>query len=335
MMCRPKTNGEYYFDKLEQRKLNRGDTAQYCYVSPETRALMTTESGAPLLSGEWDWKRIEERVATAFFNFPLYNPTTEEVTPDRDKSRYDRFFEMAIKAKLFTELDKYRRVYDALGISFKPADRNGLHKHNKDVYGELNSSTTTFGKVVTDVNTPEGHESVKTVTDSGTVGTGESVSSGDLSKQTNANTAFDSGTFADVDKNTMSVITPARTVTTETRDAGTMTTTNTSTDSGTEGTNGGKNYTLETNEDVSGWSAYDIETSVTANLEIAKTTISKLIVEDIVSAIICGVYEATPSRPNIPDFIMEKVLWGEYDEDINWDELLGTWRAVSQREIYD
>lgn len=335
MLRQQMSNGEYYFEKLKQRKINRADVAEYCYVSPETRALMTTAEGAPLLPGDWDWKRIEERVATAYFPCMLYNPTAEIVTPDRDLSRYDRFFEMAIKAQLFVNLDKYRRVFTSLGISFKPADRQNTHRAAKDEYKETNSADTTFGKVVTTVNTPTGSESVKTVTDSGTAGTGETVGTGDLTEQINGRTALDSGTFANTDKSTAIVKNPARTVTTETRDAGTMSTTDTATDSGTEGVSGAKDYTLDRAEDVTGWAAYDIETSVTANLEIAKTTLSKMIVDDIVAAIIVGVFDSRPVRANIPDFVMQQILWGEYDEDTNWDELIGTWRGVSQREIYD
>lgn len=334
MRCRPMNNGEYYFAKLEERKLSRGDSVAYCYVSPETRDDMTTTSGAALLPDEWDWKRVEERVATAFFNFPLYNPTTEDVTPVREESRYDRFFEMAIKAKLYTERDKYRRVYDALGVSFKPADRNNLHRATNDVYGETNSTDTDFGKTVGTTVTPSGQRTTKTVTDSGTVGTGESVSTGNLSTQTNAQTAFDSGTFADTDKSTTTVDTPARTVANVTESGGTYKTETNVTDGGDEHVDGAKDYTLDHTEDVTGWSAYDIETSVAANLEIAKTTISKMIVDDIVETIICGVYDDRRGKANIPDFIMEQILWGEYDEQA-WNTLTSTWKGASFREIYD
>lgn len=330
-MSREMTNGQYYFEKLEDRRWMRGSANKYCYVSPETRALMVTSSGAALLPGTYQWQRVEELVATHYFDLPLYNPTDFEITPDREKSRFDRFFEMCIKAKLFCELPKYRRVYDALGISFKPADR--INVKTETEYSDDTTVTDNFGNSNTATETPTGTESVKHVTDSGAKGTGaDGVGSGDISSATGSQTAFDSGSFADNGKTVNTVITPTRTVDTETTSFTQRSTTTATIVSGQNQNVSDKDGESETTR--SGWDNYDIEGSVKANLELAQTTLEKMIAEDIVAACTVGVFDVGHRHANIPDFIMTEILWGEYDVEL-WNSLDVSWKGASYHETYD
>lgn len=316
----------------------------YIYTSPATRAMMTTTEGAPLLP-EDEWKQLEIYLATSFWNNRLYNPTPFNTDPR--VLEYRRFFERTIRSRLVMHLDELRRVYTALGIGFLPADRT--FQMIDDAHADQSTRTTAVDEsdeVETgSVNIESGERadviseagSKKNITDTGTPSGTSSVTSGQISTETEQYIGFNGSTPHDNTRK-VSAVDPTRTIDTESFDGRTTTSTHTTGDA--EGDKlptvenegfSSRAHTNNVNEDhdsdgeshrtVSGWGGYDIEASIVANIEIAKTCVADMIAEIIRKAVILT--DSVDCRSGDSDFLIERRTWGSLSGE--------TWGSLSDK----
>lgn len=330
----------------------------YGYVSPATRSMLTTTEGAPLLPDD-EWKAIENYLVTSYWNNRLYNPTPFKTDPAI--LPYRRFFEQTIRSRLLLRIDEYRRIYDALHISFLPADRTFTMIDDataSDTTREMSedSENVRFGSETdsgmtdrfveesgerSDVITEGGTR--QNVTDSGTPSGSTGVGSGTVSTEKQQYTGFNASTPHD-NTQTVRSVDPARTVETESFTGRTTTHRHTTgdaegdnvpttfeqgasdnthtyddvTDTGTRSTSDLTATEGEGHRTVSGWGGYDIEASVAANIQIAKTCIADLIAETIREAVILT--DVVPCKSGDTDFMYERQTWGGL-ENVRWGDL--------------
>lgn len=302
-----------------RKNLNNAQYAQkaravrgWAYVSPVTRAELVTESGAALLPDE-QWEEIEKKLITHYPANILYNPTAFDTDPDN--RGFLRFLTTTIKSALVSSIDRYRRVYTALGISFVPNDRkralmeatrSGEHsetetgqKHGSNVRTGSESDTSTG----TTTATQSGQETRNSQSDSGVL-TGGAIAAGTSESVQHDYYGYNSDTPHGNGKDT-TTLHPRRVSDTETTIFGDANGQNNPTDTSTTSASNTKLYNSVTDTlaqtdtltregenaeehtvNYSGWDMYDIELSVMRNLEIAKTDLSDIIADDIRKAVI-------------------------------------------------
>lgn len=329
----------------------------YIFASPATRALMITKEGAPLIPDS-EWNEIETYLVTSYWNNRLYNPTAFKADPE--VLPYRRFFEKTIRSRLLMQLDQLQRVYEALHISFLPADRTFQMVDDEHVddntrstvsnrenvrSGEETDAAETGGVSIesgqrADTVTEAG--STQRITDAGTPSGASGVTSGQVETEKDQYVGFNANDVHDNTQKTRSVD-PTRTVENESFTGRTTThsfTTGdaegdllptTETEGFTDRTHGydvtdtetgdvaDENTTAgESHRTVSGWGGYDIEASIRANIEIAKTCVADMIGETIRKAVILT--DAIDCQSGDTDFMIEAATWGDL-ADLTWGSL--------------
>ncbi|MBO7548842.1 MAG: hypothetical protein J6T77_02635 [Clostridia bacterium] len=334
------------------------DKYGYIFTSPATRALMVTKEGAPLIpDGEWKEIETYLATSfwnNRLYN-PTQYKTDPDVVPYRRffehtvrshlvvrLDEFQRVYE-ALHISFLPSDRTFQTIDDAHAddtTRSSTTERTSV-RSGDEIDSSENGNVSIESGQRSDVVTEAG--STQRLTDAGTPSGSAGVGSGPIETSTEQYIGFNSNTPHD-NTRTVREVDPTRTIENESFNG--RTTTHTFTTGDADGdllptteteTFGERTHTYndvtdtesgsssdetsaegEAHRTVSGWGGYDIEASIAANIEIAKTCVADLIAETIRKAVILT--DAVPCRCGNTEFMRERRTWGEL-EGYTWGEL--------------